>query len=193
MEGVRSTVTDLLAAHREGDTAAFDRLIEVVYQHLRHLAHVQRRRRRPDAELNTTALVHELYCKLVEQQHGWRNRGHFFAACATAMRHLLVDEARSQLRQKRGGGEHPLTLDERRLAAEGDPEWLLYLDQLMDALAEHDARLVRVFECRYFCGFSTEETAESIGLSRRTVERDWQRARAWLGNALTETRGNAER
>lgn len=184
MPDARTSVTDLLAAHQEGDGAAFDRLVDLVYDQLRELAHRQLQRRRPDAELNTTALVHELYFKLVEQRHGWRNRGHFFAACALAMRHLLVDEARRQLRQKRGAGVRPVTLDDARVAAEGDPQWLIWLDQLMDRLAEHDPRLVRVFECRYFCGFTTQETAETLGTSRRTVERDWQRARAWLRHAL---------
>lgn len=188
MPDAQTSVTDLLVAHQDGDEEAFDHLVGLVYNQLRELAHRQLRRQ-PGAELNTTALVHELYFKLVEQRHGWRNRGHFFAACALAMRHLLVDEARRQLRLKRGGGERPVTLDDARIAAEGDPEWLLCLDQLMDQLDALDTRLVRVFECRYFCGFSTLETAETLGMSRRTVERDWQRARAWLRHALTEGAG----
>lgn len=181
------SINDLLAAYQAGHRHAFDRLVDRLYDDLRELAHIQLRRRRPGETLNTTALVNELYCKLAEQgaKH-WTGRDHFFAACATSMRHLLVDAARSKLREKRGGGERLLTLDEAGIAAEGDAEWIVELDQLMDSLAEHDPRLVKVFECRYFGGYTTAETARILSLSERTVERDWARARGWLRRALTD-------
>lgn len=179
------SVTDLLIAYRGGSRGALDQLVDRLYDDLRELAHAQLRNRRPGETLQTTALINELYCKLAEQDSPhWKDRDHFYAACATTMRHLLVDAARRRLREKRGGGEPALTLDERRIAAEGDPEWIVELDRLMDSLAEHDARLVSVFECRYFGGLTTAETASILALSERTVERDWARARSWLRHAL---------
>lgn len=180
------SVDDLLVACQAGQRQAFDQLVDRLYDDLRELAHVQLRRRRPGETLNTTALVSELYCKLAEQggKH-WRDRNHFYAACATCMRHLLVDEARRKLRDKRGGGERLLTLEESGVGAESDAEWIIELDQLMNSLAEHDARLVSVFECRYFGGYSTAETAEILSVSERTVERDWARARGWLRHELS--------
>lgn len=181
------SVTDLLVAYRGGHRDALDQLVDRLYDDLRELAHVQLRNRHPGETIQTTALINELYCKLAEQgaQH-WKDRNHFYAACATTMRNLLVDAARRRLREKRGGGERALTLDERRVAAEGDPEWIVELDRLMDSLAEHDERLVSVFECRYFGGFTTAETARVLSLSERTVERDWARARAWFRSAIAE-------
>jgi RNA polymerase sigma factor (TIGR02999 family) len=198
-----STVTELLVAHGQGNPGAFDRLVEVVYDDLRRIAHVQLRRasrRAPRGDLSpagqgleTTALVNELYLKLVDQERGWSDRGHFFAACATAMRHILVDAARHQTRQKRGGAAQEVPLETARAASEGDAEWLLGLDRVMNRLAEHDSRLVRVFECRYFAGYSAEETAEALGLSLRTTQRDWGRARAWLKQALAAAAPLGER
>lgn len=200
MSDAPSTVTELLEAHGQGDPEAFDRLVELVYDDLRRIARVQLRRaarRGPRGDLSpagqgleTTALVNELYLKLVDQERGWSDRGHFFAACATAVRHILVDAARHQTRQKRGGDARAVPLDKARVAAEGDPEWLLELDQVMNRLAEHDPRLVRIFECRYFAGYSAEETARTLGVSLRTAQRDWSRARAWLKQAL---RGSSRR
>lgn len=180
-------VNDLLAACQAGHRHAFDELVDRLYDDLHQLAHVQLHRLRPGETLNTTALVNELYCKLAEQsvQH-WKDRNHFYAACATCMRHVLVDAARKNLRKKRGGGERMLTLDEAGVAAEGDAEWIVELDQLMDSLAARDVRLVKVFECRYFGGYTTTETASILSLSERTVERDWARARGWLRRALAE-------
>lgn len=187
------SVTDLLVAYRGGHRDALDQLVDRLYDDLRELAHVQLRNRRPGETIQTTALINELYCKLAEQgtQH-WKDRNHFYAACATTMRNLLVDGARRRLREKRGGGEPALTLDERRIAAEGDPEWIVELDRLMGSLAEHDARLIKVFECRYFGGFTTLETAKILSLSERTVERDWARARGWLRHALKDTFENPD-
>lgn len=182
------TVTELLAAYRAGQKGAFDRLIEGLYPELRELAHIQLRQRHPHETLDTTALVNEAYCKLAAGGvHDWKDRDHFYAACATTMRHLLVDNARRRLRDKRGRGQRALTLNECEFGVEGDPEWLVELDRLMSRLSEHDSRLVAVFECRYFGGFSNAETARILSVSERTIERDWARARGWFRYALAES------
>jgi RNA polymerase sigma factor (TIGR02999 family) len=180
-------VTDLLVAHRKGEPGAFDRLVEVVYDELRGIAHLQRRGERQNADPQTTALVHELYLKLADRSGDWKDRGHFFAACATAMRHILIDAARRRTREKRGGQHEDLPLDDASQGAEGDPQWLMRLELLMQELEQHDARMVRVFECRYFAGYSNQETANALDLSFRTAQRDWDRARAWLKRELATT------
>lgn len=183
-------VTELLAAYREGQQEAFDRLVERLYDEMRELARVQLRQRHPEETLDTTGLVNEAYCKLAGHgMSGWKDRDHFYAACATTMRHLLVDKARRRLRKKRGDGRRALTLEDNEVAAEGDPVWLVELDQLIARLATHDPRLVSVFECRYFAGFSNAETARILSVSERTVERDWARARGWLRHALADSFG----
>lgn len=183
-------VTELLAAYREGQPEAFDRLVECLHDEMRELARVQLRQRHPEETLDTTALVNEAYCKLAAgSHHEWKDRDHFYAACATTMRHLLVDNARRRLRKKRGSGLRALTLEEDEVASEGDPAWLIELDQLISRLATHDPRLVSVFECRYFAGFSNAETARILSVSERTVERDWARARGWLRHALADSFG----
>lgn len=197
-----STVTELLVAHGQGHPNAFDRLVELVYDDLRRIAHIQLRRAAQQTPrkglspagqgLQTTALVNELYLKMVDQEAAYKDRGHFFAACATAVRHILVDAARHQTRQKRGGDVQAVPLEKARVIAEGDPEWLLELDQVMNQLAEHDPRLVRIFECRYFAGYSAEETADALGISLRTAQRDWSRARAWLQQALSVSPSRGE-
>lgn len=185
MPGEAHTVTELLAAYKAGRKGAFDRLIETLYLELRELAQVQLRKRHPNETLDTTALVNEAYCKLASGNiHHWKDRNHFYAACATTMRHLLVDNARHRLRDKRGSGQRALTLDENELASGGDPEWLIELDRLLKCLAEQDPRLLAVFECRYFGGFSVAETAEILEVSARTVERGWADSRSWLRQAM---------
>lgn len=178
-------VTELLLAHGRGDAAAFDRLVGLVYDDLRRLARAQLRRVPAGQTLDTTALVHEAYLKLVDQTRAhWHDRGHFLAVSATAMRQILIDYARSRVRQKRGGGAEHAVLDEARVAATGEAEHMLELDLALKKLAEVDPRLVRVVECRYFAGFSEQETAEALGVSLRTAQRDWLRAKAWLRNEL---------
>ncbi|WP_376694829.1 ECF-type sigma factor [Wenzhouxiangella sp. EGI_FJ10305] len=190
MAGTKESIGELIQAHRSGDSRALERLIEKLYFELRELAHVQVRRNAHDSILDTTALVNELYCKLAEnEEHDWRDRQHFFATCATAMRHLLVDSARRKQRDKRGGGASALTLNEDQIAAGTSPEWIIELDRLMDELARRDSRLVQVFECRYFCGLSVAETARILELSERTIERDYARARAWLRQAFKKPPG----
>jgi RNA polymerase sigma factor (TIGR02999 family) len=177
-------VTVLLEAHRDGNRAAFQKLVEIVYAELRGIAHIQRVRSSGHGDLQTTALVSELYLKLVGHESGWRDRGHFFAACATAIRNILIDDARRRMRKKRGGADVDLAFVDAQFAGSEDPAWLVRLDELMRALAQHDPRLVQVFECRYFAGYTSQETAEALSLNQRTVQRDWVRARAWLQGEL---------
>jgi RNA polymerase sigma factor (TIGR02999 family) len=178
-------VTELLIAHGRGDAAAFDRLLGLVYEDLRRLAHRQLRRGPPGQTLDTTALVHEAYLKLVDQTRvHWQDRGHFLAVSATAMRQILIDYARSRVRQKRGGGAEHVSLDEARVAATHEAEQMIELDLALQMLAKIEPRLVRVVECRYFAGFSEQETADALSVSLRTAQRDWLRARAWLREQL---------
>jgi RNA polymerase sigma factor (TIGR02999 family) len=178
-------VTELLLAHGRGDAAAFDRLVGLVYDDLRRLARGQLRRMRPGQTLDTTALVHEAYVRLVDQRRvPWQDRGHFLAVTATAMRQILIDYARARTRHKRGGGAVPATLDEAQIGVAGDAEALLEINRALERLGEIDPRLVRVVECRYFAGYSEQETATALGVSLRTAQRDWLRARAWLREAL---------
>ena len=184
MKPTPGDVTGALAAIREGDGQAFDRLVEWVYQDLRRIASHQRRRR-PGAPLQTTALVHETYLRLVDQTRaGYRDRGHFFAAWARAMRCVLVDEVRKQRAGKRGGGASPLPLEEAGLTAEGSPDLVLAVDELLTGLGERDPALRRIVECRFFAGFTEAETAEALSMSLRSVQRGWWKARAWLGAEL---------
>lgn len=174
-------ITRLLEAHREGDSEAFDRLIPMVYGQLKRLAHNQLRGHRIGQTLDTTALVHETYMKLASQDRvPWRNRGEFFGIAARAMRQLIVDYARERQALKRGGGKRSLTLDETRIAVDQEAEQLVQLDQIVERLTAVEPRLVRVLECRFFAGLTEDETAEALGVSARTVQRDWAKARAWL-------------
>lgn len=166
------------------DDASFDELVPVVYDELRILARSQLRRLRPGDTLNTTALVHEAYLKLSEADPRWESRRHFFATAAKVMRHLLVDAARRSQADKRGGGAVHLELREGDAAMSGEADTLLAIDQALDELADHLPRLARVVECRFFGGLTEEETAETLGVSDRTVRRDWVRARAWLHDRL---------
>lgn len=179
-------VTELLLAYREGDKEAFDRIIPLVYNDLRRIARRQLGGHRRDQILDTTSLVHESYLKMVDQSRvDWKDRAHFLAISARAMRQVIVSNARRTNAAKRGGGERPATLDEGRIAVEEQAEWLLALDQALDRLAQKDERLARVVECRFFAGMSEEETAEAVDTSVRTVQRDWMRARAWLQEELS--------
>ena len=179
-------ITSLLARVREGDAGALERLIPLVYDQLRALAHRQRRLRRPGETLNTTALVHEAYERLAGVRLSFADRQHFFRVAARAMRHVLADHARAQSRQKRGGGQPTLPLDTMRLVVSENPEAFLALDEALTRLAERDTRQAEVVELRYFVGLTIPETAEVLALSEATVKRDWTAARAWLHVALSE-------
>ncbi|MEM1128463.1 MAG: sigma-70 family RNA polymerase sigma factor [Bacteroidota bacterium] len=154
---------------------------------LRRIAHHHLRRERADHTLNTTALVHEAYLRLVDHQAvDWKGRAHFYAVCAKAMRHILVDYARRKQAQKRGGQAVHLALDDVQVAAQERAADLLALDEALTQLAALDPRLAQVVEHRFFGGLEVRETAEVLGLSPRTVKRDWRKARLWLLRAMQE-------
>jgi RNA polymerase sigma factor (TIGR02999 family) len=178
-------ITLLLRAYESGDRAAFDRLVPLVYDELRRMARRHLRRGPRGITLDTTSLVHEAYLKLAGSPGLHLNdRGHLMAVTARAMRQVIVSRARARLARKRGGGEVVVTFDDGQVGAAATPEWLIDLDRALDALRERDEQLARVFECRYFAGLSEEETAEALGVSLRTTQRAWMRARAWLRSEL---------
>ena len=178
-------VTRLLQAHHDGDRAAFDTLVELVYERLRRIARGQIRRAGRGHTLDTSALVHDAYVQLVDETGvDWQNRSHFYAICARAMRRILVDYSRRRNAQKRGGGIPDLTLEPEMLSVEEQAELVLAVDGALDRLVSLDERLSRVVECRFFAGMTDEETAQALDRSVRTVRRDWQRARAWLRKEL---------
>lgn len=177
-------VTQLLLAYRDGDRDAFDRLVPMLYDDLRRIARRQLRRS-PGQTLDTTGLVHEAYLKLIDPAKvDWQDRGHFLAVSARAMRQVIIGYARKRSAGKRGGGERPVTLDEAQIAIDDQAERLLALDRALERLGGRDERLARVVECRFFAGLSEEETAQALGVSLRTAQRDWMRARAWLKEEL---------
>lgn len=185
MDSPTTDVTSLLVKWREGEAAAFEQLMPLVYEELRRLARHHLRRERDDHTLHTTDLVHEAYLNLVGKEVvPWQNRTHFFAVAAHAMRHILIDYARRRNRLKRGGGQMDLKLDHVEVFSENNIEDLLSLDQAMTKLEVFDERLCRIVECRYFGGLSIAETAEVLSISSATVKRDWQVAKAWLRRAM---------
>jgi RNA polymerase sigma factor (TIGR02999 family) len=161
-----------------------DEMLPAVYDELRRLARLQRRRLAPGQTLSTTALVHEAYLKLSARPGRWNDDHHFFSSAARAMRQILVDYARRRTSLKRGSGVAAEHLDEGR-AADHQALRMLALDLALRELAAVDERLVRVVECRVFAGYSEEETARALSVSLRTVQRDWMRARAWLRDTVT--------
>jgi RNA polymerase sigma factor (TIGR02999 family) len=179
-------VTGLLLAWHRGDPAALDQLMPLVHDELHRLAKRFMRREGPGHTLQTTALVNEVYLRLVDASRvGWKGRAHFFAIASRLMRRVLVDIARSRNAQKRGGGERRITLDESpELAEELDAD-ILELDRLLSALAVMDERKSQVVEMRFFGGLSVEETAEALGVSAETVMRDWRFAKTWLLRGLS--------
>ena len=180
-------ITQLLDSHRDGDPDALRELVGRVYPVLKELAHRQLPRARGET-LNTTGVVHDAYLRFAERKEcGFEDRDHFLAFAATVMRQVVVDHIRARYALKRGGGKPPLTLDEGRLGLAEAYERTLLVDQLLDGLGEIDERLVRVVECRYFAGLTKEETARVLGVTGRTVQRDWQRARAWLQQAADDS------
>ena len=175
------SITQLLSEWRDGDQTALDRLIPLVHQELRRLAHHYLKRERPEHTLQTTALVNEAYLKLVDHKDmHWQNRAHFFAVAAQAMRRILVDHARTRDALKRGGGLPMMNLDEAAAVADTQAANLLELNDALDELALLDARKSRIVELRHFGGMTVEETAEVMGLSPTTVNREWQSAKTWL-------------
>lgn len=181
-------VTQLLAAAGQGDTAARERLWGLIYAELHELAGKQMAREAPGRTLQPTALVHEAYMRLFGREQGaYANRRHFFAAAARAMRRIRIDDARKRKRMKRDGGQQPVPGLERSAAVlEPDPAEVLALDEALARLEETHPRMAEVVSLRYYAGLSVDDTAEAIGVSPRTVDSDWQFARAWLHRALKD-------
>jgi RNA polymerase sigma factor (TIGR02999 family) len=185
-------IAEALAALRRGAPEAMDRLVPLVYRELRGIAHRQLAAERGDHTLSTTAVVHEAYLRLVGQREAaWGDRGHFFALAARVMRRVLTDYARRHRRLRRGGPErHAIVLEEAdaagALVATERATELLALDEALDRLAKVDARLAQVVECRAYGGLSAAETAEALGTSLRTVEREFALAKGWLYQALRD-------
>jgi RNA polymerase sigma factor (TIGR02999 family) len=178
-------ITQLLLAWGRGEQAALDRLTPLVYDELRRLAHRYMGRERPGHTLQTSALVNEVYLRLVDSSHvRWQNRVHFFAVSAQLMRRILVDFARGRNNLKRGGDVRRVSLDHALLVSHEHSTDLVALDDALKALASLDARQGQVVELRFFGGLSVEETAEVLHVSEGTVRRDWSLARAWLHREL---------
>jgi RNA polymerase sigma factor (TIGR02999 family) len=177
--------TDVLTELRSGRLESLDRLLPLVYEELRAMAHRQLAARDRAGTLQTTALVHEAYLKLVDQSRAdWRDRAHFLAVASIAMRHVLVDRAKARVALKRGRGFRRITFDEREISVDDQPDALVQLDEALERLSEVGPRLVRVVECRFFGGLTEDEIAEALGLTVRTVQRDWAKARMMLRRAL---------
>jgi RNA polymerase sigma factor (TIGR02999 family) len=176
---------DVLTELRSGTQASLDRLMPLVYEELRTIAHRQLAGRGGVGTLQTTALVHEAYLKLVDQSlASWHDRLHFLALASVAMRHVLVDRARARVAKKRGGGARRVPLHGNEIAVEDQAEALLQLEDALTRLGKTEPRLARVVECRFFGGLTEEEVATALGLTTRTVQRDWVRARQLLRTAL---------
>jgi RNA polymerase sigma factor (TIGR02999 family) len=181
-------ITERLRLARQGDRAALDEVFTLVYDELHRLAQTQRRRWSGDTTLDTTALVHEAYLKLVGRPDaGWNDRGHFLAVASRAMRHLLVNYAERRRAAKRGGGGAPVSLDDFNPVSEEVADEVIALHEALQRLAAVSERQVRVVEARFYIGLSIEETAQALGISPATVKRDWQLASAWLHREIQLT------
>jgi RNA polymerase sigma factor (TIGR02999 family) len=181
MESAPDGVTQLLINWRNGDKAALDQLLPLVYEELRRLARGFMGKERNNHTLQTSALINEAYLKLVEQDEtNWQNRAHFFAVAAQIMRHILVDHARSYGYEKRGAGAQRVGLDDAKVFSEERARELVALDEALADLATVDPRKSRLVELRFFGGLNIDETAEVMELSPTTVQREWRAAKAWL-------------
>jgi len=181
-----SDVTELLSTLRSGDNSAIDAVFPVIYDELHRIAHRLLSRERADHTFSTTALVHEAYFKLVDQDRvQWQDRAHFCAIAAQAMRRILVDYARRRKAKKRGGTRPHFPLDENTIAIDQQAGLVLSLDSALNRLKTLNERLAQVVDLRFFGGLTEEEMAEVLGVSPRTVRRDWVKARAWLYRELT--------
>lgn len=194
MASPSSDITILLSKLTRGNQEAAEKLIPLVYDELKRFARSYMRRERPDHTLQATALVHEAYLKLVKQQAvDWQSRAHFFGIAAQLMRRILIDHARGHLREKRGGANEVLPLDEALVFSPERSEEFVQLNEALERLSKLDARQSRIVELRYFGGLSVDETAEFLGISPKTVKRDWSVAKAWLHAELRPTDAHAPR
>jgi len=179
------TVTQLLRASRGGSREALDGLFSLLYDELRRIAHRQLGGQARGGTLNTTALIHEAFLRMVDQtQVDWDDRAHFFGYAARTMRAIIVDYARRRCAQKRGGRLTHISFDDSDLPVETQAEVIVAVDAALTRLAEVSERLSRLVECRFFGGMSIEETATALSISDRTVRRDWIKAKAWLYDEL---------
>ena len=179
-------ITELLAGYGRGDKEALDQLMPVVYDELRRQAARYLRREQAGNTLQTTALIHEAYVRLVDQRNvQWQNRAHFFGIAAQLMRRILVDHARAKKRVKRGGSDVRVSLADATVAVKGQDLDVVALDEALERLARIDEQQSRVVELRFFSGLTVEETAEVMGISKATVKRDWSMAKAWLHRELS--------
>jgi RNA polymerase sigma factor (TIGR02999 family) len=181
-------VTLILSAIEQGDPHAAERLLPLVYDALRRLAAQKLAHEAPGQTLQATALVHEVYLRLVgsEQEQHWESRGHFFVAAAEAMRRILVERARSKGTLKRGGRNRKLDLDQLALAVDDRSDQLLALDEALRDLGSHDAQAADLVKLRYFAGLSHQQAADALGIGRRAADRLWALARAWLHQRIGE-------
>ena len=181
------TVTQLLIEWGNGDEAALNKLMPIIYSELRKRAHRYMARENPGHTLQTTALIHEVYIRLAEQKDKkWENRSHFFAVAAQAMRHILVDYARSRNAARHGGALRSVSLEEAALVSDERTSEIVALDEALEQLAEIDPRQSRIVEMRFFGGLSVEETAAVLKVSPITVIRDWNVAKVWLYRELSK-------
>jgi RNA polymerase sigma factor (TIGR02999 family) len=180
-------VTRILSLIESGDASAADQLLPLVYDELRKLAAAKLAHEKPGNSLQATALVHEAYLRLLggAQIDHWDSRGHFFAAAAEAMRRILIDRARNNARLKRSGGRARLSLDELEIALDSPAEELLALDEALDQLAEDHQDCAQLVKLRFFAGMSQRDAAAALGIPRRTADRTWAFARAWLYKRLS--------
>jgi RNA polymerase sigma factor (TIGR02999 family) len=183
-DAATTEVSQLLMAWRQGDAAALQRLLPLVYDELHLLARRYMGQERPDHTLQTTALIHEAYLRLCGADVTWEGRVHFLAVAAQTMRRILVDHARARSRAKRGGGEGRVTLDEALAPAPDRPDELLSLDEALQRLSALDERKARAVELHYFGGLTYDETAAALGISQATVDRELRLAKAWLYREL---------
>jgi RNA polymerase sigma-70 factor (ECF subfamily) len=183
-------VSQLLKDWSNGDQAALDKVMPIVYQELRRLAHHYMRRERPDHTLQTTALVNEAYMRLANyKKMRWQSRAHFFAVAAQVMRRVLVEQARSRNFAKRGAGAEKISLDETAVVSAGRSAEVIAVDDALTELESWDPRKGKIVELRFFGGLSIEETAEVLKVSPTTVQREWRSAKAWLYKAISEGDG----
>jgi RNA polymerase sigma factor (TIGR02999 family) len=189
----RGEITRLLLEAGEGDRQALDRVLPLVYEQLKTIARQRLRAEKADLTLDTTGLVHEAYLKLVDQSRvQWKDRGHFFRVAAMAMRRILVDRARRHLAEKRGAGAVRLPLESASLSLEDRAGAILEVEDALTRLAAVDERLARVVECRFFGGLTEEETAEAMGVTARTIRREWVKAKELLRQLLSGGRAGGE-
>jgi RNA polymerase sigma factor (TIGR02999 family) len=180
-------ITRILAQVRAGDPDARDELFRIAYDELHRRAHFQRRSGPASETLNTTVLVHEAFLKLAgSTAASWDDRGHFYRVAARAMRQILIDQARRRLAKKRGEGAPVLDVDDFQVGVAVDASRLVALDEALSRLQQENRRLAEVVELRFFSGLSVDETASAMGVSERTVKRDWRLARAYLHGQLEE-------